>query len=169
MCSAKKSLTQQFSAANVPIHQQISIIELETGGIENIGCIERYFYNAWMRYGIQTGLSSIWGYSMVFAPFVGVNHHGQTILFACAFLSDETIESFLWLLKQLLSCMPIGTPKMIITDQYPTMGKVIAEFHNCIWNSSNSDEFEAGWAEVVKQSGLSTNEWLKTMYELRFM
>lgn len=46
MSSAKKSLTQQLSSANVPIHQQISIMESGAGGIENIGCIEKDFYNA---------------------------------------------------------------------------------------------------------------------------
>ena len=30
-------------------------------------------------------------YGMIFAPLTGVNHHGQTIIFGCGFLSDETI------------------------------------------------------------------------------
>ena len=34
-------------------------------------------------------------YGMIFAPFVGVNNHGQTTVFACSFLSDETTNSFL--------------------------------------------------------------------------
>ncbi|XP_060667202.1 protein FAR1-RELATED SEQUENCE 5-like [Ziziphus jujuba] len=42
---AKKSLTLQFSAANVPTHQQISILEFEAGGIENIGCTKKDIYN----------------------------------------------------------------------------------------------------------------------------
>lgn len=58
-------------------------------------------------------------YSMIFAPFIGVNHHYQTTLFGCAFLSDETSDSFVWLLKQFLSAMPLGPPNMIITDQDP--------------------------------------------------
>nr|XP_011468484.1 PREDICTED: uncharacterized protein LOC105352638 [Fragaria vesca subsp. vesca] len=33
-------------------------------------------------------------YGMIFAPFTGVNNHGQTIIFACAFLNDETADSF---------------------------------------------------------------------------
>ncbi|KAL5760709.1 hypothetical protein ACOSQ2_019547 [Xanthoceras sorbifolium] len=50
---------------------------------------------------------------MIFAPLIGVNHHGQSIVFACAFLSVETTDSFL--------C----APKMIITDQDPAMTKAI--------------------------------------------
>lgn len=33
-------------------------------------------------------------YDMPFAPFVGVNHHGQSILFGCALLSNEGIADF---------------------------------------------------------------------------
>ncbi|XP_073152019.1 protein FAR1-RELATED SEQUENCE 5-like [Henckelia pumila] len=36
-------------------------------------------------------------YGMIFAPLVGVNHHHQTIVFGCRFLSDEKTESFVWL------------------------------------------------------------------------
>ncbi|XP_038707299.1 protein FAR1-RELATED SEQUENCE 5-like [Tripterygium wilfordii] len=260
MSSAKKDLTQQLSAANVSISQQIGIFEVEAGGIENVGCIEKDFYNArrdevkmyaghdaqmlyeyfesqkarnpeyyfainmdpenkithcfwedveckkaYQVFGDVVVFDTTYNtnrYGMIFVPFVGVNHHGQTILFACAFLSDETTESFLWLLKQFLSCMQEGPPKMIITDQYPAMGKAIAEvlpnivhrfcmwhilnkfsekldavkwrdnypsFHKCKWNSSSPEEFEFGWAEVVDQSGLSSNAWLKSVYDIRFM
>jgi len=32
-----------------------------------------------------------------FAPFVGINGHGDNLLFAGAVLSDETIPTFRWL------------------------------------------------------------------------
>ena len=35
-------------------------------------------------------------YNMPFAPIVGVNNYMQSILLGCALLSDETIESFVW-------------------------------------------------------------------------
>ena len=40
-----------------------------------------------------------------FAPFIGVNHHKQTIIFGAALLYDETIDSFKWLFKTFLSAM----------------------------------------------------------------
>ena len=64
---------------------------------------------------------------MIFAPFVGVNNHSQTIVFACSFLSDETTNSFLWLFEQFKTAMPGGSPKMIITDQDPAMTKAIVQ------------------------------------------
>ena len=33
-------------------------------------------------------------YEMPFAPFVGVNHHGQSILFGAALISRENTETF---------------------------------------------------------------------------
>ena len=44
-------------------------------------------------------------YSMPFSPFVGVNHHGQSILFCCGLLSREDKETYVWLFKSWLECM----------------------------------------------------------------
>ncbi|XP_057515019.1 protein FAR-RED IMPAIRED RESPONSE 1-like [Actinidia eriantha] len=38
-------------------------------------------------------------YDMPFAPFVGVNHHGQSILLGCGLISHEDTESFSWLFQ----------------------------------------------------------------------
>nr|XP_015877510.1 protein FAR1-RELATED SEQUENCE 5-like [Ziziphus jujuba var. spinosa] len=195
---AKKSLTLQFSAANVPTHQQISILEFEARGIENIGCTKKDIYNheAKMRNELKGQDAELlkeyflteqekdpcfffkidvnddgklkrcfWAdsvsrraygcfgdvvvfdttyntnqYGMIFAPLVGVNNHGQTVLFACAFLSDEKTKSFVWLFELLKDSMPTNKPKMIITDQDPTMTKAIVQslpntFHRyCSWH-----------------------------------
>ncbi|XP_042396714.1 protein FAR1-RELATED SEQUENCE 4-like [Zingiber officinale] len=40
-------------------------------------------------------------YDMPFAPFVGVNHHGQSILLGCGLLSSEDSTTFIWLFKEL--------------------------------------------------------------------
>ncbi|KAH7659854.1 FHY3/FAR1 family protein [Dioscorea alata] len=56
-------------------------------------------------------------YDMPFAPFVGVNHHGQTVLFGCGLLSKKDTETYVWLFKTWLECMSGKAPKAIITDQ----------------------------------------------------
>ena len=77
---------------------------------------------------------------MIFAPLMGVNNHGQTIIFGCAFLSDETIDCFVWLFNEFSQVMPGDAPKMIITDQDPAMTKAISQtlpstFHRfCSWH-----------------------------------
>ncbi|KAI8535604.1 hypothetical protein RHMOL_Rhmol10G0186900 [Rhododendron molle] len=195
---AQKVLTQQLAAANVSTSQQMSVLELQAGGLENIGCLRRDFYNcqrdmrkyvdghdanmlkelfesekeknrgftytieeddehrlthcfwadaisrkSYQYFGDVVVFDTTYNtnkYCLMFAPLLGVNHHGQTTLFGCAFLSDETSESFEWLFKEFLKAMPGPPPKMIITDQDPVMTKAIAcalpnTFHRyCIWH-----------------------------------
>ncbi|WOL01358.1 protein FAR1-RELATED SEQUENCE 5-like [Canna indica] len=44
-------------------------------------------------------------YGLVCAPFVGINHHNENVMFGLAFLSDETESSFEWLFKVFLESM----------------------------------------------------------------
>ena len=44
-------------------------------------------------------------YDMPFAPFTGLNHHCQSILFGCALLQDETEQTFVWLFETWLQAM----------------------------------------------------------------
>ncbi|KAM6565436.1 hypothetical protein CsatA_024564 [Cannabis sativa] len=78
-------------------------------------------------------------YDMPLAPFTGVNHHGQPILFGCALLSDENTATFTWLFKTWLACMSGRAPNVIITDEHNSMTKAIdVVFPNtrhrwCLW------------------------------------
>ncbi|XP_058083412.1 protein FAR1-RELATED SEQUENCE 4-like [Magnolia sinica] len=56
-------------------------------------------------------------YNVPLVSFVGVNHHGQSVLLGCAILVDETKESFAWLFKTWLAAMSGRPPRAIITDQ----------------------------------------------------
>jgi hypothetical protein len=44
-------------------------------------------------------------YNMPFAPFVRVNHHGQSILLGAGLISSEDTDTFVWLFKSWLDCM----------------------------------------------------------------
>lgn len=44
-------------------------------------------------------------YNLPFAPFVGVSPHGNTYLFACAFIINEKTDTFVWLFNQFLTAM----------------------------------------------------------------
>ncbi|XP_014501308.1 protein FAR1-RELATED SEQUENCE 5-like [Vigna radiata var. radiata] len=79
-------------------------------------------------------------YDMPFAPFVGVNHHGHSILLGCGFLSSEDTASFVWLFESWLRCMGNKAQDGIITDQCKAMANAIEEvFPNtrhrwCLWH-----------------------------------
>ena len=83
-------------------------------------------------------------YDMICAPFVGINHHWQNVMFGCALMLDETSISFNWLFKAFLESMGNKQPKKIFTDQDPAMGKAIGEVmpntcHRlCLWHISKN-------------------------------
>ncbi|XP_042965428.1 protein FAR-RED IMPAIRED RESPONSE 1-like [Carya illinoinensis] len=79
-------------------------------------------------------------YGMPFAPFVGVNHHGQSILLGAGLISSEDTKTFVWLFEAWLECMNGRAPQAIITDQDRAMKNAIGiVFPNtrhryCLWH-----------------------------------
>jgi hypothetical protein len=79
-------------------------------------------------------------YDMPFAPFIGINRHGQTFQLGCAFLRDEKIPSYIWLFETFLESMEGKAPLNIITDQDAAMRSAIAlvfpnaTHRNCRWH-----------------------------------
>jgi len=79
-------------------------------------------------------------YEMSFAPFVGVNHHGQSILLGAALISSEDTASFVWLFEAWLKFMKDCAPREIITDQDRAMKNAInkvfmnARHRFCLWH-----------------------------------
>jgi len=75
-------------------------------------------------------------YRVPFAPFTGVNHHGQMVLFGCALLLDDSEASFLWLLKTFLTAMNDCQPVSITTDQdralQTAVSQVLPQARHCI-------------------------------------
>jgi hypothetical protein len=85
-----------------------------------------------------TYLTNIYG--MPFASFVGVNHHGQSILLGAGLLSGDDTDTFVWLSETWLKCMNGRAPKAIITDQDMAIKSAIARVfpgarHRfCLWH-----------------------------------
>ncbi|XP_047331589.1 protein FAR1-RELATED SEQUENCE 5-like [Impatiens glandulifera] len=64
-------------------------------------------------------------YNLICAPFVGINHHMQNVLFGLAFMSDETESSFEWLFRTFLDSMNDKQPQTIFSDQCQAMMNAI--------------------------------------------
>ncbi|XP_074377616.1 protein FAR-RED IMPAIRED RESPONSE 1-like [Apium graveolens] len=79
-------------------------------------------------------------YDMPFAPFIGGNHHGQSILLGCGLISKDDTDTFKWLFKSRLTCMSDHAPSAIITDQDKAMQNTIKEafprprHRLCLWH-----------------------------------
>jgi zinc finger SWIM domain-containing protein 3 len=66
-------------------------------------------------------------YDIPLFAFVGVNHHGQSVLLGCGLLADETLETYIWLFRAWLTCMSGRPPQTILTNQCRAMQSTIAE------------------------------------------
>ena len=79
-------------------------------------------------------------YNMPVAPFIGVNHHGQSMLLGCALISNEEETMFRWLFHTWRSSLSNVAPSAIITDQCRSIGNAISHVfpesrHTwCIWH-----------------------------------
>lgn len=75
-------------------------------------------------------------FQVPFAPFTGVNNHGQMVLFGCALLLDESEASFAWVFRTWLSAMNDCFPVSITTDQdraiKAAVQQVLPETRHCI-------------------------------------
>jgi len=65
-------------------------------------------------------------YDMPFAPFIGINKHGQSFMLGCGFIRDEKTPSYVWLFETFLEAMQGKAPVSIITDQDGAMRCAIA-------------------------------------------
>ena len=79
-------------------------------------------------------------YDLPLVPFVGVNHHGQTILLGCAILSNVDAKTLTWLFTRWLECMHGHAPNGIITEDDKAMKNAIevafpkARHRWCLWH-----------------------------------
>jgi hypothetical protein len=60
-------------------------------------------------------------HTIICAPLWGLNHHRQQVLFGCAFLLNESTDSFVWLLETFMEAMDRHQPKTIFTDENELM------------------------------------------------
>ncbi|XP_074299404.1 protein FAR1-RELATED SEQUENCE 5-like [Silene latifolia] len=97
-------------------------------------------------------------FEMPFSPFVGVNHHGRSTLFAAALISRENTETFEWVFRQWLECMG-KPPSIILTDQATAIGNAIKSVFGidfphrlCLWhimrNAAKNLGACAGWPKI---------------------
>ncbi|XP_021739471.1 protein FAR-RED IMPAIRED RESPONSE 1-like [Chenopodium quinoa] len=124
-------------------------------------------------------------YALPFANFVGVNHHGQSILLGYTLVSHEDCDTFGWIFRKWLSCMGNKQPGAILTDQAAAMRKPLAQVmpnarHRCyhdfksplkavVYESFTVAEFERRWTDLIKQFELEDNDWLADLFEERHM
>ncbi|KAG6696778.1 hypothetical protein I3842_09G166200 [Carya illinoinensis] len=108
-------------------------------------------------------------YGMPFAPFVGVNHHSQSILLGAGLISSEDTSTFVWLFEAWLECMNGRAPQAIITDQDRAMKNAIGitAIQNAIYDTQSCEEFEEKWEQLMLKYDLTDNAWLQGLFTER--
>jgi zinc finger SWIM domain-containing protein 3 len=133
-------------------------------------------------------------YRMPFIPFVGVNNHRKTVVFGCAIVSDESEDTYVWLLQTFLKAMCQQMPKSVITDADAAMirairkvlpdvwhrictfhiernmamhlpSKSLEEFRTLLYRATSRATFEVGWSAFIRKwQRKGTQAWLTRMY-----
>jgi hypothetical protein len=79
-------------------------------------------------------------YNMPFAPIIGINGQGKTIVFGWALLKDQKYKTFQWPFESFLEIMEGKKPSLILTDQDAAIKNAIeavfpdAWHRFCIWH-----------------------------------
>jgi len=76
---------------------------------------------------------------MMFVPFTAIDNHKKTVSVGAGLLSDETAESYVWLLQAFVKAFG-GQPRMVVTDQDAAMKKAVStvfmesRHRLCMWH-----------------------------------
>ena len=110
---------------------------------------------------------------------MGVNHHKQTILYACALVSDETEDTYKRVLETFVKVINGQKPSLIVIDNDKAMHKAIknvlpkASHKLCAWHleknvryvhfTSNFKNYmleglEIDWRSMIKKFGVSNHK-----------
>lgn len=126
-----QTISGYFSRAQLTNPNFIYLMDLnDEGQLRNVFWIDSRSRAANAYFGdvifLDTSCLS-YKYEVQLVIFVGVNHHGQSILLGSALLGDDTEESYNWLLRTWLTCMSGRPPQTIITDYGKTLKITISE------------------------------------------
>ena len=134
----------------------------------------------WRRFhdiAINDNTSQTNKYRMYLSLTIVVDNHARSRMAATAVVSDETKETYQWILKCLLSATDNLTPNVLFTDADPAMVSAIHEIlpstkHNyCIWHlRKNLDKNLKGrlrknYNEFVKAWNKCRNSFLKDEFQ----
>ncbi|XP_052626852.1 protein FAR-RED IMPAIRED RESPONSE 1-like [Lactuca sativa] len=120
-------------------------------------------------------------YRMVFVPFTAIDHHKKSVTVGSGLLSNESIESYSWLLKAFLKTHR-KEPTLVLTDQDVAIKQVVENisddlftntdfrkrFSKLVWDiNMKPDVFEVKWGLLMKEFNLEDTRWFKDMFTIR--
>ncbi|XP_035546562.1 protein FAR1-RELATED SEQUENCE 5-like [Juglans regia] len=101
-------------------------------------------------------------YGMPFAPFVGVNHHGQSILLGAGLISSEIPRPLCGYSRHGCNAWMKVPEKLGSYSSYKTGMK--NALMKCVYDTQLVDEFEKCWDQLINTYNLHENAWLQSLY-----
>ncbi|CAH9095465.1 unnamed protein product [Cuscuta epithymum] len=138
-------------------------------------------------------------YNYPLVIFSGCNHHSQTIIFGCALVSDETFETYKWVLETFLEAMHKKHPISVVTDGDVAMREAIKlvfpdsthrlcawhlnknacenvknspfldDFKKAMYSNFTPEEFEDFWQQIIVEHGVEGNTWVLKTYDNKLL
>ncbi|KAL7591779.1 protein FAR1-RELATED SEQUENCE 2-like [Lactuca sativa] len=120
-------------------------------------------------------------YQMVFVPFTAIDHHKKLVTVRSGLLSNESIESYSWLIKAFLKTHG-KVPTLVLTDQDVAIKQTVENisddlftntdfrkrFSKLVWDiNMKPDVFEVKWGLLMKEFNLEETRWFKYMFTIR--
>ncbi|KAL7584100.1 protein FAR1-RELATED SEQUENCE 5-like [Lactuca sativa] len=123
-------------------------------------------------------------YQMLFVPFTAIDHHKKSVTVGSGLLSNESIESYSWLLKAFLKTHG-KEPTLVLTDQDATIKQAVENVflekrYHMIYLLTQTLEkgfrslfgtlisvFEVKWGLLMKEFNLEDTRWFKDMFTIR--
>nr|KAJ0194542.1 hypothetical protein LSAT_V11C800429180 [Lactuca sativa] len=108
-------------------------------------------------------------YRMVFVPFTAIDHHKKSVTVGSGLLSNESIESYSWLLKAFLKTHG-KEPTLVLTDQDAAIKQTVENvFRNskhrlCMWHIMKKLKKQG---LLMKEFNLEDTRWFKDMFTIR--
>ncbi|XP_057755616.1 protein FAR1-RELATED SEQUENCE 4-like [Arachis stenosperma] len=136
-------------------------------------------------------------YNKPLVIFSGCNHHGQTVIFGSGLLSDETTNTYKWLLKIFVESTGGKSSKAVITYRDLAMRDAIKnvlpdathrlcgwhlqrnaceniknlnflrDFKGLIYDNNDRRDFDRRWAAILDKHNLVGSTWMEKTYETR--
>ncbi|XP_072064537.1 protein FAR1-RELATED SEQUENCE 5-like [Arachis hypogaea] len=188
--------------SGISTSQIFGLLASQAGGYEFVGYGPRDIQLDYRLFGDVIAFDATYKkneYNCPLVIFSGVNHHNQTIIFATALVVDETTDTYIWLLRQLMFAMNGKTPTSIITngamairnavrDVFPEVRHRLCAWHlirNATSNVGNPSftskfrkimlgdyeipVFKRKWVQLIEEFGLEDKPWVINMYEEKHM
>ncbi|CAI9302651.1 unnamed protein product [Lactuca saligna] len=125
---------------------------------------------------------------MVFVPFTAIDHHKKSVIVGSGLLSNESIESYSWLLKAFLKTHG-KEPTLVLTDQDAAIKQAVENvfrnskhrlynlftnidfrkrFSKLVWDiNMKPNVFEVKWGLLMMEFNLEDTRWFKYMFIIR--